>query len=173
MNRDIISGDNVLVIAGKDKGKTGKITARDVKNGRVTVEGVNIVVKHRKPRSQKDRGGIKREEASIDVSNVMLVCPSCNKATRVSHVFDDAGKKHRVCKKCGAVVDAKRVKAQKADAKKEAKAAEPKQNATKTKVEKENASKKPVKDMRKSSEAGAAKKNAARRTSPAANKVVG
>lgn len=172
MNRDIISGDNVLVIAGKDKGKTGKITARDVKNGRVTVEGVNIVVKHRKPRSQKDRGGIKREEASIDVSNVMLVCPTCNKATRVSHILDEQGKKHRVCKKCGAIIDAKKVKVQKAEAKKEVKA-EQKPAASKTKVEKDNVSKKPVKDMRKASESGASKKGAARRTSPAANKVVG
>ena len=170
MNRDIISGDTVLVIAGKDKGKTGKITARDVKNGRVTVEGVNIVVKHRKPRSQKDRGGIKREEASIDVSNVMLVCPTCNKATRVSHIIDEQGKKHRTCKKCGSIIDAKKVKVQKAD-KKEAKAEQ--KPASQTKVEKDNVSKKPVKDMRKASEAGAAKKSAARRTSPAANKVVG
>ena len=170
MNRDIISGDTVLVIAGKDKGKTGKITARDPKNGRVVVEGVNIVSKHRKPRSQKDRGGIKKEEASIDISNVQLLCPSCNKATRINHTVDEQGKKHRVCKKCGAIIDAKRVKVQKAE-KKEAKAEKPEQE--KTKVEKTNASKKPVKDLRKSSEAGAAKKSATRRTSPAANKVVG
>ena len=173
MNTNIISGDTVLVIAGKSKGKTGKITARDTKNGRVTVEGVNIVVKHRKPRSQKDRGGIKREEAAIDVSNVMLVCPSCNKATRVSHTFDEQGKKHRVCKKCGAIIDAKRVKVSKTE-KKETKVEEAsKQSAEKSKVEKSNASKKPVKDMRKSSEAGAARKSATRRTSPAANKTVG
>lgn len=171
MNTDIITGDTVLVIAGKAKGKTGKITARDTKNGRVTVEGVNIVVKHRKPRSQKDRGGIKREEAAIDASNVMLVCPSCNKATRVSHTVDEQGKKHRVCKKCGAIIDAKKVKVQKAE-KKEQKT-EQVSNVEKTKVEKSNASKKPVKDMRKSSEAGAAKKGATRRTSPAANKTVG
>ena len=170
MNTDIISGDTVVVIAGKAKGKTGKITARDTKNGRVIVEGVNIVAKHRKPRSQKDRGGIKREEAGIDSSNVMLVCPSCNKATRVSHTVDQQGKKHRVCKKCGAIIDAKHVKVQKAD-KKEAKAE--KSSAETKKVEKTNASKKPVKDLRKSSEAGAAKKSATRRTSPAANKTVG
>ncbi len=172
MNSNLITGDNVVVIAGKDKGKTGKITARDSKNGRVTVEGVNIVAKHRKPRSQKDRGGIKREEASIDVSNVQLICPSCNKATRVAHTFDQQGNKHRVCKKCGAVIDAKRVKVQKAETKKEPKNVV-NSNTDKTKVEKSATSKKSVKDLRKSSEAGANKKSATRRTSPAANKVVG
>ena len=171
MNSNLIKGDKVLVIAGKDKGKTGIITASDSKSRRVTVEGVNIVTKHRKPRSQKDRGGIKREEAGIDVSNVQIVCPSCNKATRIAHTFDEQGRKHRVCKKCGALIDAKRVKVAKAE-KKEAKQANSDAD-NKTKVEKSNASKKPVKDMRKSSEAGASKKAAARRTSPAANKVVG
>lgn len=172
MNSNLIKGDKVLVIAGKDKGKTGVITASNSKTRRVTVEGVNIVTKHRKPRSQKDRGGIKREEAGIDVSNVQIVCPACNKATRIAHTFDEQGKKHRVCKKCGALIDAKRVKVAKAD-KKEAKAVNTDADKT-TKVEKKtNASKKPVKDMRKSSEAGASKKSAARRTSPAANKVVG
>ncbi len=170
MNSNLVKGDTVVVIAGKDKGQTGKITASDSKKRRVTVEGVNIVAKHRKPRSQKDKGGIKREEAGIDVSNVQLICPSCNKATRIAHTFDEQGKKHRVCKKCGALIDAKRVKVAKAD-KKEAKAASADTEKT-TKVEKTNASKKPVKDLRKSSETTAAKK-AARRTSPTANKVVG
>ena len=172
MNSNLITGDNVVVIAGKDKGKTGKITARNTKSGRVTVEGVNIVTKHRKPRSQKDRGGIKHEEASIDVSNVQLICPSCNKATRVGHTFDEQGKKHRICKKCDAVIDTKKTKVQKAEPKKEAKSVV-NSSADKTKVEKTTANKKSVKDLRKTSEAGASKKSAARRTSPSANKVVG
>lgn len=105
MNSNLRTGDNVVVIAGKDKGKTGKIMSSDGNKGRVVVEGVNIVHKHSKPRSQKDKGGIKKVEAAIDASNVMIVCPSCGKATRIGHKFDDKGGKHRACKKCGAFMD--------------------------------------------------------------------
>lgn len=138
MNFEVKTGDTVLVIAGKDKGKTGKITASNREKGRVVVEGVNIVHKHRKPRSQKDRGGIKKEEASIDVSNVQIICPICGKATRIAHVFDENGKKHRVCKKCGAKLDAeKKVKTAKKETKTE-KAEKPAAKTAKTtKVEKE------------------------------------
>lgn len=105
MNSNLRTGDMVLVIAGKEKGKQGKIIASDSEKHRVTVSGINIVSKHRKPRSQTDKGGIKKEEAPIDVSNVMIICPSCGKATRIGHLIDDKGNKHRMCKKCKAIID--------------------------------------------------------------------
>lgn len=105
MNSNLRTGDTVVVIAGKDKGKTGSIIASDAHKGRVTVANVNIVSKHRKPRSQNDKGGIKKEEAPIDASNVQIICPVCGKATRIAHKIDEKGVKHRSCKKCGAVMD--------------------------------------------------------------------
>ena len=105
--------DTVIVISGKDKGKKGKISAAFPKLNRVTVEGVNMVTKHQKARNQAQPGGIIHKEMPIDASNVMLVCPKCGKATRVSRkaekVTDDNGRQHRnlirVCKKCGAEMD--------------------------------------------------------------------
>ncbi len=125
MNSNLRTGDTVKVISGADKGKTGVIIASDAQRGRVTIEGVNIVSKHKKPRSQKDRGGIKKEPASINASNVLIVCPACGQATRIAHKLDDKGEKHRACKKCGAFMDgAKKVRAKKdAKATKETKTA--------------------------------------------------
>ena len=104
--------DTVIVISGKDKGKKGKISASFPKLNRVTVEGVNVVTKHQKARNAMTPGGIIHKEMPIDASNVMLVCPKCGKATRVSHkvnVTEENGKKVRemirVCKKCGAEID--------------------------------------------------------------------
>ena len=107
------SNDTVIVISGKDKGKKGKITAAFPKLNRVTVEGVNMVTKHQKARNQMQPGGIIHKEMPIDASNVMLVCPKCGKATRVSHKVtreqNDNGKMQRkmirVCKKCGAEIN--------------------------------------------------------------------
>ena len=106
------SKDTVIVISGKDKGKKGKISAAFPKLNRVTVEGVNVVTKHQKARNQMQPGGIIHKEMPIDASNVMLVCPKCGKATRVSrkvNVTEENGKKVRemirVCKKCGAEID--------------------------------------------------------------------
>lgn len=96
--------DNVLVIAGKDKGKQGKILATSPKANTVIVEGVRIQKKHEKARKANETSKIVSEPGPIDVSNVMVVCPSCNKATRVKHAVQD-GKKVRVCAKCGAVLD--------------------------------------------------------------------
>ena len=112
-------GDNVLVLAGKDNGKTGKILVSYPKENRVVVEGVNIVTKAKKPKSAQDKGGIIKEEAPIDASNVMVICPACGKATRVAHSVVD-GKKVRTCKKCGASLDA--VKAKKVAKKEKSKA---------------------------------------------------
>lgn len=129
---NVKKGDNVVVIAGKDAGKKGKVLASYPKKNRVVVEGVNIITKHRKPRSAQDKGGIVKHEGTIDVSNVMIICPTCGKATRVKHNVVD-GKNVRVCK-CGAVLDKKYSKA--APQKKAAKAEE---KTTAKKVEKTEA----------------------------------
>ena len=95
------TGDKVVVIAGKDKGKEGKIVAVDKKNNRVMVEGVNMVSKHTKPNAQNQQGGIIKKEAPIYACKVQRVCPKCNKGTRVAHKIE-GDKKIRVCKHCGA-----------------------------------------------------------------------
>ena len=106
--------DNVLVIAGKDKGVQGKVLATSPKANTVTVEGVRIQKKHQRARKANETSEIVSKPGPIDASNVMVVCPSCGKATRVKHAIVD-GKKVRVCK-CGATLD-------KAFSKKAAKAA--------------------------------------------------
>ena len=95
--------DNVLVIAGKDKGVQGKVLATSPKANTVTVEGVRIQKKHEKARKANETSKIESVPGPIDVSNVMVVCPVCGKATRVKHSVVD-GKKVRVCG-CGAVLD--------------------------------------------------------------------
>lgn len=115
--------DKVLVLAGKDKGKTGNVLSVSTADNKVVVAGINIVTKHKKPRSQEDKGGIVKMEAGIDASNVQVICPVCGKATRVAHAIVD-GKKVRTCKKCGASLDM--AKAETKKAKKETKATEKK-----------------------------------------------
>ena len=95
------TGDNVQVTSGKDAGKTGKVLAVSPAEGKVIVEGLNMVTKHVKPRRQGEQGGIVKAEGAMYASKVMPVCPKCNKPTRVGHAVVD-GKKVRVCKKCGA-----------------------------------------------------------------------
>lgn len=97
-------GDNVVVIAGKDKGKTGKVSSVLPTKNRVSVEGISIISRHTKPRSAQEKGGIVKKEGHIDASNVQVICAACGKATRVAHSIVD-GKKIRVCKKCGATLD--------------------------------------------------------------------
>ena len=95
--------DNVLVIAGKDKGVQGKVLATSPKANTVTVEGVRIQKKHQKARKANETSKIAEIPGPIDASNVMVVCPTCGKATRVKHAVVD-GKKVRVCA-CGGVLD--------------------------------------------------------------------
>lgn len=121
MKMTIKTGDTVVVIAGKDKGKTGKVSAVYADANKVLVDDVNVVTKHQKPRSQQDKGGIVKKSAPIDASNVMVVCPICGKATRVAH-SENEGKKVRSCKKCNGSLD-KEYKAKK-EAKKAVKAEE-------------------------------------------------
>lgn len=121
MKMTIKTGDNVVVIAGKDKGKTGKVTAVNADQNKVLVENVNIVSKHQKARTQNEKSGIFKRPAPIEASNVQVVCPTCGKATRIAHNEVD-GKKVRVCKKCNASLDKEYVKASKKEAKKAVKA---------------------------------------------------
>lgn len=128
---NIRSGDTVEILVGdiENRGKRGKVTVTNPKDGKVVVEGLNLVTKHRKPRSAQEQGGKVEQPRAIDVSNVAIVCPKCGKATRVAHVLGDHGKYLRACKKCGAVID---VKAEKKATKKAAKAVKAKKTAKKT-----------------------------------------
>ena len=102
--------DTVKVISGDDKGTTGKVQKVNTETGRIIVEKVNMVKKHQKPRGQGMPGGIIEKEASIDASNVMIVCPKCGKAAKMGHKFNDgegkaSRRKVRVCKECGATIE--------------------------------------------------------------------
>ena len=96
----IRSNDTVVVLSGKDKGKTGKVLRVAVKGQKVVVEGVNVATKHQAPRRQGQEGGIIKVETPIYASKVQVVCPTCGKATRVGHKIGAEGKT-RCCKKCG------------------------------------------------------------------------
>ncbi len=103
-------GDMVEVISGNERGLTGRVRVALPKQNRVIVEGLNIVRKHQRPmpsraRGGRTEGGIIELEAPIHVSNVMLICPSCDQRTRVGYTFLESGEKVRICKKCGAVLD--------------------------------------------------------------------
>ncbi len=97
------TGDTVMLISGdkKYRGKTGKVLEVSPKEKKVIVEGLNKVKKHVKPRKAGDPSGIIETEGAIYASKVMLVCPKCNKPTRVAHKIYADGKKDRMCKKCG------------------------------------------------------------------------
>ena len=102
------TGDEVIVINGKDRGKKGKVLEVSPSEGKVIVEGVNMVSKHVKPRKMGEQGGIIKAESALYADKVQLVCPKCKQPTRVGHVVetdkDGKKKKYRVCKKenCGA-----------------------------------------------------------------------
>jgi len=103
----IKSGDTVEVVQGDDRGMRGTVRVVDPRKGKVIIEGVNIVIKHQRPISagrQQTPGGRIELEAPLNVSNVMLVCPSCQERTRVGHTIIEGGKV-RVCKKCQAQID--------------------------------------------------------------------
>ena len=104
-NLNVKTGDTVVVISGTDKGKTGNVQKAFPKTGKIVVSGVKMVKRHQKPRGAGMPGGIIEKEAAIPACKVMLVCPSCKKATRVAHKFLENGKKVRACKKCGASFD--------------------------------------------------------------------
>ncbi len=96
------TGDKVMIISGRDKGKKGKVLEVSPKEAKVIVEGLNMVTKHVKPRKMGQQGGIIKVESAIYACKVMPVCPKCGNATRIGHVIKD-DKKFRVCKhaNCG------------------------------------------------------------------------
>jgi large subunit ribosomal protein L24 len=98
-------GDMVRVIAGKEKGKSGKIIAIFSDKGRVVVENLNMVKRHTRPSRTSTEGGIIEKEAALSASNVLLLCGSCNQATRTGMRVLDDGSKVRFCKKCNEIVD--------------------------------------------------------------------
>ena len=97
----IKKNDTVVVLSGKDKGKQGKVLGTVPSEAKVVVEGINMVTCHVKPRKQGETGGIVQREAAMYASKVQVVCPKCNKGTRIAHKIE-GGKKIRVCKHCGA-----------------------------------------------------------------------
>lgn len=117
MKMAIKKGDTVVVIAGKEKGKSGKVIDVYPDSNRILVENVNQVKRHQKPKSQQDKGGIITKNAPFDASNAMVVCPVCGKATRVGHTTIE-GEKVRACKKCKGSLDKKFVKQSKKEVKK-------------------------------------------------------
>jgi large subunit ribosomal protein L24 len=92
--------DTVKIIAGKDKGKTGKVIRVNHTTGKVIVQDINIIKKAVRPKRQNEKGGIIKLEAPIDASKVMIVCKKCGKPTRIGYKFD-GNDKVRFCKKCG------------------------------------------------------------------------
>ncbi|MHB8962617.1 MAG: 50S ribosomal protein L24 [Saccharofermentanales bacterium] len=95
--------DNVFVLSGKDAGKSGKVLDVDSENSRVIVEGVNMSVKHKKPRGRNQQGGIIHQESSVHSSNVMLVCEKCKRPAKIGRTVLPSGEKVRVCKSCGEI----------------------------------------------------------------------
>ncbi|MEW5758033.1 MAG: 50S ribosomal protein L24 [Candidatus Omnitrophota bacterium] len=96
--------DNVYVIAGKDKGKSGRVIRVFPKAQRATVEGVNIVKKHTRRSQENQQGGVIQVERPIHISNLKLFCKQCNRAVRNTFIFDKEGKKQRICKLCKEVL---------------------------------------------------------------------
>ncbi|MDE6583641.1 MAG: 50S ribosomal protein L24 [Clostridia bacterium] len=121
MSMTVKKGDTVLVICGKEKGKTGKVMEVFPDKHSVLVENLNVVTKHKKARNQQEKSAKIKKSAPIEVSNVQVVCGSCGKATRVAHKDID-GKNVRICKKCSASLDKEYVKVTKKEAKKTASA---------------------------------------------------
>ena len=99
-NLHVKTGDNVMIISGKDKGKTGKVLQTSPKEGKVIVEGLNMVTKHVKPRRQGEQGGIVKVEGAMYADKVQLYCAKCGKGVRAKTKMD-GDKKVRVCAKCG------------------------------------------------------------------------
>ena len=109
---DLKKEDTVKVISGRDRGKTGRVLQINRENGKVLVEHVSMIKRHTRPNPAKQiKGGIAERESQIQASNVMIVCPGCNKAVRVAHHVDvvagGKSRRSRVCRKCGQTLDRK------------------------------------------------------------------
>jgi large subunit ribosomal protein L24 len=106
MSLNIRKNDNVMVIAGKDRGKTGRIIKVLPREHRVVVERINLVKRHLRPRSAQQPGGIVEKEAPIDLSNIMVMCDPCNAPVRLGTKRLGDGEKVRVCRRCGENLEA-------------------------------------------------------------------
>jgi len=102
---NIKKNDTVLVIAGKDKGKKGKVRYAFPREDKVQVDGINYIKKHTRPRGNVKQAGIIEREAPLHVSNVMLLCPKCSKPARIGISVQDDGRRARCCKVCKGVLD--------------------------------------------------------------------
>ena len=96
----IKKGDKIRILAGKDKGKTGKVLQVFNQRNKISIEGMNLLFKNMRPKKQKQKGQRIQFPAPLAVSNVALVCPKCNKTTRISYKILDNKKRVRICKKC-------------------------------------------------------------------------
>jgi large subunit ribosomal protein L24 len=101
----IRKNDSVMVISGKERGKTGKVLRVNPKEDAVIIERVNVVKRHTKPRGPQQSGGIVEKEASIPASNIMIMCDKCNAPVRMGRRVLADGNKIRVCRRCGEALD--------------------------------------------------------------------
>jgi large subunit ribosomal protein L24 len=102
----IRKGDNVKIIAGRDAGKTGRVLSINAKKNTLVVEHASIIKRHTRPNPGKNiKGGIVEKEGPVNVSNVMIVCPSCGKHARIGHTTLPDGKKVRSCRRCDTTLD--------------------------------------------------------------------
>ncbi|HEY8390592.1 MAG TPA: 50S ribosomal protein L24 [Clostridia bacterium] len=155
----IKKGDKVKILSGDEKGKTGKVLEIRPKDGSAIVEGINIVSRHKKPRSAQEAGGITKSEAPINLSKLQVICPECGAAARVGFVIKD-DKKSRVCKKCGKAIDNKEVKKEKEKTKSKAK----KEQDVATEASKTTDAVETVKEKPAAKKTASAKKTAAKTT---------
>ncbi len=102
---NIKKGDTVMVIAGRERGKSGKVLSLQRQNGTVIVEKLNIIKRHTKPSQKNRQGGILEREAPLALSNVMVYCANCQKPVRVGIKALEVGRRVRICKKCQEVID--------------------------------------------------------------------
>jgi large subunit ribosomal protein L24 len=101
----IKKNDLVMVINGKEKGKSGRVLRVLPEKEKVIIEKINFIKKHSRPHGRQKQGGILEREAPLHLSNVMILCEKCNKPNRIGHRFIEGNKKARVCKKCGEILD--------------------------------------------------------------------
>ncbi|MGE5754030.1 MAG: 50S ribosomal protein L24, partial [Deltaproteobacteria bacterium] len=100
--------DIVKVMAGREKGKVGRVLKIDREKGRIFIEKVNMVKRHVKPGKTNPQGGIVEKEAALAYSNVLIMCDKCNKPSRIAMRVDESGERHRTCKRCGDILEEKK-----------------------------------------------------------------
>jgi len=101
----IKKGDKVKILKGRDRGKTGKVQNVSSEKNKLTIDGLNLSVKHARPRKQGEKGQRIQYPAPMDVANVMIICPKCSKPSRMGYKILEDKKKVRLCRKCKEVID--------------------------------------------------------------------